>query len=90
MQIRGVEVVGVGVTYARRRDPRSGELYYVHRAVAAWVLGRDLRPGEVVHHIDGDKRNNHPSNLEVLPSQSRHMMRHHYERKLAAHPSLFD
>lgn len=46
---------------------------YVHRVVAAAWCGRELSPGEVVHHRDGDKLNNHPENLEVLPSQSVHV-----------------
>lgn len=44
-----------------------------HRAAAEAMLGRPLRPGEVVHHRDGDKLNNDPMNLEVLPSQSEHV-----------------
>lgn len=39
--------------------------------VAERMLGRKLKPGEVVHHIDGNKRNNAPENLMVFPvSQS--------------------
>lgn len=71
------------VAYRRRRDKRSGELYYEHRAVAEWKLGRPLKPDEVVHHINGDPTDNHPDNLEVLPSQSVHMRKHHYERREA-------
>lgn len=44
----------------------------IHRIVAAEKLGRPLRKGEVVHHIDGNKHNNHPDNLIVLPNQSAH------------------
>ncbi len=49
---------------------------HVHRIVAAAVLGRDLLPGEVVHHEDRVKHNNHPHNLIVFPSQADHV-RHH-------------
>lgn len=48
-----------------------------HRVVAEAVLGRRLRKGEVVHHIDHDKTNNHPSNLAVMPSDSVHARCHH-------------
>lgn len=65
-------------SYKRRWDARTRELYYEHRALAAWRLGRPLRPGEVVHHIDGDPSNNHPDNLQVLASQRHHMLLEHY------------
>lgn len=61
---------GAGRTY-RKRGGR-----HEHRVVAQQVLGRPLLPGEVVHHIDGDKQNNAPANLEVLPSQAAHATRH--------------
>ncbi len=38
----------------------------VHRWVAEKKIGRRLYPGEVVHHKDGDKRDNSESNLEVM------------------------
>jgi hypothetical protein len=41
-----------------------------HRLVMARKLGRPLRPTETVHHIDGDKANNKPSNLQLR--QGRH------------------
>lgn len=49
---------------------------HTHRWVAELVLGRKLKPGEVVHHVDGDKRNNKPSNLMVFSSQSEHLEWH--------------
>jgi hypothetical protein len=30
------------------------------------MLGRDLKPNEVVHHKDGNKLNNKKNNLEVM------------------------
>lgn len=47
-----------------------------HRIVAEQMLGRPLLPGEVVHHIDRDRRNNDPSNLIVFPSQAAHAKWH--------------
>jgi hypothetical protein len=49
---------------------------HTHRVVAEACLGRLLNPGEVVHHEDLNKRNNHPSNLIVFPSQAIHVAHH--------------
>jgi HNH endonuclease len=37
-----------------------------HRTVAERKIGRPLKPGEIVHHRDENKRNNPPENLEVM------------------------
>ena len=39
-------------------------------------LGRPLEKGEIVHHKDEDKKNNKPSNLELMASQSQHAKHH--------------
>lgn len=49
---------------------------YEHRLVAERKLGRRLSSGEIVHHIDGRKRNNSPDNLEVFPSRWHHNAHH--------------
>lgn len=56
---------------------------HTHRVVAELMLGRPLAQGEVVHHIDGDKRNNSPENLMIFPSQAEHAKWHkeHDERR---------
>ena len=46
-----------------------------HRVVAEQKLGRELFPHEIVHHIDENKHNNHPDNLEII-TQSEHTRRH--------------
>ena len=38
----------------------------MHRMVMEQVSGRRLKPYEVVHHIDGNKLNNDPGNLEAM------------------------
>ncbi|MCM3589641.1 HNH endonuclease [Brevibacillus borstelensis] len=56
-------------------EGKSYEKFYgrhLHRIVAEQKLGRPLRPGEVVHHIDGNIRNNDPDNLMVFPTQAEH------------------
>jgi len=47
----------------------------LHRTVAEAVLGRLLKKGEVVHHINGDKMNFKNSNL-IICSQSYHRIIH--------------
>ena len=61
---------GAGKSYRKLRARHE------HRVVAELMLGRPLRPGEVVHHKDGDIRNNSPDNLTVFTSQAEHA-RHH-------------
>jgi len=55
-----------------RRGARSS----VHRMVARDILGKS--EGFDVHHLDGNKRNNHPSNLECI-SASEHARIHNRE-----------
>lgn len=69
--------------YPQRRDARTGKTYYVHRAIAEWHLGRKLEPGEIVHHENEVKQDDHPLNLRVFRSQSMHMLYHHYLRREA-------
>jgi len=61
--------------YGKFKD--SGE--YVHREIAARTLNRPLKAGEVVHHKNGNKKDNRPSNLQVLPSQAAHVRLHNAE-----------
>ena len=49
-----------------------------HRVVAERILGRKLKSGEVVHHIDGNKRNNNPENLHIFSSQKEHAEHHQF------------
>ena len=52
---------------------RKGGYVREHRLVMEEKLGRYLRPNEVVHHLDGDRSNNHPSNLELFQSNGVHL-----------------
>jgi hypothetical protein len=48
----------------------------VHRWAAEKKLGRKLRYGEVVHHINRNKRDNSPENLQIFPNQQAHDDQH--------------
>ena len=57
-----------------------------HHLVMAEAIGRPLRPGEVVHHINGVRHDNDPANLFLCRDQ-----RHHQEIEsslAAAHREL--
>lgn len=49
---------------------------HVHRVVMERKIGRKLKRGEVVHHIDGDKNNNSPENLMLFKNQAEHALWH--------------
>ena len=50
---------------------------YEHRLVAAQKFGRLPTQGEHVHHINGDKADNRPENLELLTAPE-----HHFEHRV--------
>ena len=49
----------------RRIKTETGAWLLVHRKVMSEIIGRPLKRGEYVHHKDGDRENNDPSNLEL-------------------------
>ena len=59
---------------------RDGSKYYYAKAVLENKIGRQLLPGEITHHMDDDKTNDEPGNLEVMSSQSEHATHHNLKR----------
>lgn len=57
----------------------NGKYQYVHRINMEKKLGRKLRPGEQVHHLNGNPADNRPGNLEVvtMAQHNREDPRHH-------------
>ncbi|MFZ1005621.1 MAG: HNH endonuclease, partial [Candidatus Sulfotelmatobacter sp.] len=49
----------------RRLHLRGGGKAFQHRVIMSEMLKRELVEGENVHHKDGDRLNNAPSNLEL-------------------------
>ncbi len=60
--------------YAARKI--NGRYIAEHRIIAATVMKRGLRKGEIVHHIDINPLNNKPNNLYIFPSQKEHKAYH--------------
>ena len=46
----------------------------VYRAIAEEMLGRKLRANEVVHHINGDRTDIRPENLQVMGKAEHHRL----------------
>jgi HNH endonuclease len=55
-----------------------------HVVIAERVLGRPLPQGAEVHHVDGNKKNNAPSNLVICQDRKYHALLHMRKRVLDA------
>lgn len=71
--------VKIAKGYEYKRTPghplasKHGQYVAVHRLAMEQKLGRYLLATEVVDHIDGNIRNNHPDNLRVFASNAEHL-----------------
>lgn len=66
-----------GYIYIKIDGKEVGE----HVLVAEKKIGRRLEADEVVHHINGDKTDNRPENLQVM-TNSEHVKLHHTLRQI--------
>ena len=70
---RAAQLARIGSIKPTTYRKRNGR--HEHRVVAEQMLGRALKAGEIVHHIDGNKHNNDPCNLQVM-TQGEHVFEH--------------
>lgn len=74
-------ILGVKLRGDSQRYRGEGKTYvklegkHMHRTIMERTLDRKLTSSEVVHHKDGNKRNNDIANLEVL-TRSEHTRQH--------------
>ncbi len=73
---------GIKGTFKKGHIPKNWKggcrTYYQDRARKTMEekIGRKLKPGETVHHLDLIKNDNHPDNLYLFKNQSEHMDYH--------------
>ena len=81
---KGGEYKSMGYIYLLKPSHHRANYWgYVKRCdlVMEKKKGRDLSPGEVVHHKNKIKDDDRPENLRLFSSNSKHISYHHRQRK---------
>lgn len=61
---------------------KEGSKHLMHRIIAEKAIGKPLPESAVIHHVDGNKSNNDPSNLVICPDDNYHKLLHRRQRAL--------
>ena len=70
---------GALLIYMPDHPNASDDYVFLHRLIMEDLIGRLLKPDELVHHIDKNSANNVPSNLQIV-SASEHAKIHNKDR----------
>lgn len=65
----------------------NGKPVKEHRYIAELKIGRKLKRTEIVHHIDGNKTNNDPNNLEIMTAREHSSL--HRNKEISQGKALF-
>ena len=84
MKITRVQPNKLGYIELRIKDHPSRGTFrtYEHRYLMERKLRRRLRPGEIVHHKNGNPSYNRISNLELIASNGAHLREHFTGKKM--------
>ena len=70
-KVVGSLLTNKGYVYIKVANGHGNREAY-HRVIMELIMGRKLLPGENVHHIDRNKSNNHPTNLQLWDTSQPH------------------
>lgn len=76
------------VGYLMRSEGRKIRRY-LHRVIAARMVGRELLRGELVDHVDGNKLNNSRANLRICTSSQNGMNRRRSGANTSGYKGVF-
>lgn len=76
---RKIEGHGCSMGSAQTKRGRRGFRVYIHHIIALTFIGKPTKDKPIINHIDGNKENNRPSNLEWCDQG--HNVRHYLTLK---------